>query len=324
MEIKEPTKQNIDFAVKLLRAGNLVAFPTETVYGLGADGLNEIAVSKIFEVKKRPQFNPLILHISSLDMLKEIAWFNNDFHNLTEKFWPGPLTLVLKKKKVVPYIVTSGLDTVAVRIPDNKIALQLIEKLGRPIAAPSANMFKKLSPTKAEHVAKQLGNNVKLILDGGNCKIGVESTIIEIKNNKKYYLRPGGVSKEDIEKEIGKLLQKDELKHKPNSPGQLPIHYAPNTPIYFYDEKKIKEFSQKKIGVIFFSKATNQKLFSEFRILSKTKNLYEAASNLFKFLHELEDKNLDAILVEKISSGGLGEAIMDRLTKAVNKYKNSN
>ena len=165
VEILESNSKNIQRAVHELKSGSLVAFPTETVYGLGADGLNKIAVSKIFEAKKRPSFNPLILHISTIQMLDTIADYSNDrVKLLIDKFWPGPLTLVLKKKEIVPYIVTAGLDTVAVRMPNNKIALELINKLGKPIAAPSANSFSKLSPTKAEHVAKQLGDKVDLIL----------------------------------------------------------------------------------------------------------------------------------------------------------------
>ncbi len=321
MKLLEATSENIKQSVEILKSGGLVAFPTETVYGLGADGLNSIAISKIFEVKQRPTFNPLILHISSPTMLDEIAEYSNDkISLLINKFWPGPLTLVLKKKKIVPYIVTAGLETVAVRMPNNKIALELIEKLGKPIAAPSANSFSKLSPTKAEHVEKQLGEKVDIILNGGSCNVGVESTIIEITENAQFLLRPGGVAKEDIEKVIGKLFKPNHKIEAPNSPGQLKIHYAPNIPIFFYDENKINSFSDKKIGGIFFNKVKNKNKFRVVKILSKKSDLHEAAANLFSYLPAMENLNLKAIFVEPIEKVGLGTAIMDRLTKAVNKY----
>ncbi|MCB0731614.1 MAG: threonylcarbamoyl-AMP synthase [Ignavibacteriae bacterium] len=321
MKLLEATKENINHSVEVLKAGGLVAFPTETVYGLGADGLNDIAVSKIFEAKQRPSFNPLILHVSSIEMLNDIAEFSNEkILRLAEKFWPGPLTFILKKKDIVPYIVTSGLETVAVRMPDNKIALELINKLGKPIAAPSANSFSKLSPTKAEHVAKQLGDKVDVILNGGNCNVGVESTIIEVTNDSQILLRPGGVAKEEIEKLIGELSESKFNSDSPNSPGQLKIHYAPNIPIYFYDEEKLKLFVNKRIGGIFFNEVKDEKKFADLKLLSAKGDLHEAAANLFSYLHDMENLDLDIILVEPIEQVGLGVAIMDRLTKAVNKY----
>ncbi len=322
MKFLEATKENIKIAASILKSKGLVAFPTETVYGLGADGLNEIAVSKIFEAKQRPTFNPLILHISSIEMLEFVATITNKkIDLLTKKFWPGPLTLILKKKDIVPYIVTSGLDTVAVRMPSNKIALDLINEFGSPIAAPSANSFSQLSPTKAKHVAKQLNGKIDLILDGGKSNVGVESTIIEVTDDTQYLLRPGGIPKEEIEKVIGKLKNKSEIKKNPNSPGQLHIHYAPNMPIRFYNEKEIIRYSDKKLGGIFFSKIKNKELFCEIKILSENGEFHEAASNLFSHLHYMESQNLDMIFVEPVEEKGLGIAIMDRLTKAVNKYK---
>ncbi|MCB9207975.1 MAG: threonylcarbamoyl-AMP synthase [Ignavibacteriales bacterium] len=321
MKLLEATKENINHSVEVLKAGGLVAFPTETVYGLGADGLNDIAVSKIFEAKQRPSFNPLILHVSSIEMLNDIAEFSNEkILRLAEKFWPGPLTFILKKKDIVPYIVTSGLETVAVRMPDNKIALELINKLGKPIAAPSANSFSKLSPTKAEHVAKQLGDKVDVILNGGNCNVGVESTIIEVTNDSQILLRPGGVAKEEIEKLIGELSESKFNSDSPNSPGQLKIHYAPNIPIYFYDEEKLKLFVNKRIGGIFFNEVKDEKKFTDLKLLSAKGDLHEAAANLFSYLHDMENLDLDIILVEPIEKIGLGAAIMDRLSKAVNKF----
>ena len=321
VEILESNSKNIQRAVLELESGSLVAFPTETVYGLGADGLNKIAVSKIFEAKKRPSFNPLILHISTIQMLDTIADYSNDrVKLLIDKFWPGPLTLVLKKKEIVPYIVTAGLDTVAVRMPNNKIALELINKLGKPIAAPSANSFSKLSPTKAEHVAKHLGDKVDLILDGGSSDVGVESTIIEVTDDSQFLLRPGGIAREDIESVIGNLETKNKETNSPNSPGQLQIHYAPNVPIHFYDKEKVSAAQGNKLGGIFFSEVKNKNFFKISKVLSSSGDFREAASNLFAYLHEMENYNLDIIFVEPIEERGLGIAIMDRLTKAVNKY----
>ncbi|MCB9249853.1 MAG: threonylcarbamoyl-AMP synthase [Ignavibacteriales bacterium] len=320
MKLLEATTENINSAVQVLKDGGLVAFPTETVYGIGANGFDPIAVAKIFEVKKRPAFNPLILHISSIEMLDKIAEYSNSkIKFLIDKFWPGPLTLILPKKEIVPYIVTSGLETVAVRMPNNKVALELISKLGKPIAAPSANSFSRLSPTKAEHVVNQLGENIDIILDGGNCQVGVESTIIEILEDKQLILRPGGIPTEEIEKAIGKLSGSENVIN-PNSPGQLQIHYAPKIPIKFYSESELEANKNKKIGVIFFNESKFENHFDVIKILSKTGDLREAASKLFAFLHELENLNLDLILVEPVEKSNLGIAIMDRLTKAVNKY----
>jgi L-threonylcarbamoyladenylate synthase len=321
MEILKSNSENIQRAVNELKSGSLVAFPTETVYGLGADGLNKIAVSKIFEAKERPSFNPLILHISSIEMLNSVADYSrNKINLLIDKFWPGPLTLILKKKDIVPYIVTAGLDTVAVRMPKSNIALELIKQLGKPIAAPSANTFSKLSPTKAEHVAKQLGKKVNIILDGGSCDVGVESTIIEVNDNSQFLLRPGGITKEEIESVIGELQTKSGEANVPNSPGQLHVHYAPNIPLLFYDEEKVSSVNNQKLGGIFFSEIKNKEYFKVTKVLSPDGDFREAASNLFAYLHEFENLDLDMIIVEPIEKKGLGIAIMDRLTKAVNKY----
>jgi len=320
MKLLEPTNNNINIAVKMLEVNSLVVFPTETVYGLGANGLNPLAVAKIFEVKQRPTFNPLILHVSSNEMLNEIAYVQNSkIEKLIEYYWPGPLTLVLPKKKSVPDIVTAGLDTVAVRMPNNKIALELIRKLDKPIAAPSANYFGRLSPTKAQHVVRQLGDKVDIVLDGGECSVGVESTIVKITNRENLLLRPGGISLESIERIIGKLKTNSKYA-TPNSPGQLKIHYAPDLPIYFFDENKIRINSSKKLGGLFFQKPKLDEYFNSIKILSAQGSLREAASNLFLLLHQLENENLDMIFVEQIELQDLGIAIMDRLTKAINKY----
>lgn len=321
MKLLDATNINIKAAASVIKTGGIVAFPTETVYGLGADGLNPIAVAKIFEVKKRPSFNPLILHIAEKEQLKKFAVYNDyRIDSLTKIFWPGPLTLVLPKTDAVPDIVTAGNATVAVRMPNHNVALELIKQSGVPIAAPSANKFGHLSPTDAQHVVKSLGNKVDIILDGGKCAVGVESTIIELADNEIYLLRPGGLSKEDIEKVIGKIKLGKIDPQKPNAPGQLPFHYATSVHLDFLNEKTIKKYSGNKIGVLFFKEAKSNSNFIVAKILSGTGDLKEAAANLFRFLHDLEKENLDVILVEPVKEEGLGLAIMDRLKRAVAKY----
>ena len=320
MNVKKANKENISEAAEIIKQGGLVAFPTETVYGLGADGLNPIAVAKIFEVKKRPSFNPLILHISDKNSLEKYSIVRNGkVDRLINKFWPGPLTLVLPKTNLVPDIVTSGNLTVAIRMPNHPVALQLINECGTTIAAPSANRFGHLSPTEALHVAKYLGNKVDLILDGGKCSVGIESTILQFVNNEFYLLRPGGLSKEEIEKEIGSIKTGTPNAVKPTSPGQLPSHYSPNTPIRFLSSELFD--TNKKIGGIFFKKNIYSFPFISVKILSAAGDLREAAAKLFSYLHELENQGLDLILVEAIEEKGLGRAIMDRLTKATNKFE---
>jgi len=321
VNIVEPTDKNLKLAANLIKKGELVAFPTETVYGLGADGLNPLAVAKIFETKERPSFNPLILHISGVNQIDLIANFENvKINNLIKKFWPGPLTIVVPKKETVPDIVTAGNETVAIRMPNHPVALRLIDLIGNPIAAPSANMFGRLSPTTAEHVYKQLGNKVKLILNGGKCRIGVESTILGVKEDKIFLLRPGGISKEEIESVIGKLDNREEQLKSPDSPGQLPYHYAPRIPIKFLDRNSVNETEWKSAGVLLFKKSGLGKKFKVAKTLSPDGNLREAAANLFNCLHDLEKENINKIFVEPVPETGLGVAIMDRLKKAVNKY----
>lgn len=320
MNTYEANIENIKRASAIIKSGGLVAFPTETVYGLGADGLNPIAVAKIFEAKKRPAFNPLILHIADKNWLGKLTTVNSKKVSLLiNKFWPGPLTLVLPKTELVPDIVTSGNPTVAVRMPNHPVALQLIEISDTPIAAPSANKFGHLSPTEAAHVAKYLGDKVDMILDGGKSSVGVESTILQFHEDDFYLLRHGGLSKEEIENEIGVVKTGIINENKPNSPGQLPFHYSPHTPLKFFDEKLLDK--QKKIGAIFFQQNNLHFPFANIKVLSKQADLREAAANLFSFLHEMEKENLDLILVEKIEEKGLGRAIMDRLKKAVKQHE---
>ncbi len=320
MNIYQPTFENIKFAADKIKKGELAAFPTETVYGLGANGLDPEAVAKIFEAKKRPSFNPLILHVSSLHQLEIIAEIPSELINqLIRKFWPGPLTLVLPKKNIVPDIVTSGHPTVAVRMPNNEIALKLIELAEVPIAAPSANKFTRLSPTTAEHVANQLGSKVSIILDGGKCSVGVESTIIAFIEDEFVLLRPGGLPVNQIENVVGKIKIKSGSDN-PIAPGMLPFHYAPKVKIKFLNDVNQSDLLNKKVGGLFFSENKSSLKFDVVKILSAKRDYIEAASNLFSMLHEFELEDLDLILVERVPEEYLGIAIMDRLTKAVNKY----
>ncbi len=321
MELLTADSKNILKAAQIIKNGGLVAFPTETVYGLGADGLSSAAAAKIFDAKNRPSFNPLILHIADKEDLEKICLINSELiYKVIDKFWPGPLTLVLPKKDIVPDIVTAGNTTVAVRMPDHKVAAELIRASETPIAAPSANVFTKLSPTTAKHVAKQLGEKIDIILDGGKSRVGVESTIISFENGEVFLLRPGGLPAEDIEKVTGKLLVKTKAK-KITAPGMLPFHYAPSVPIYFLDETNPTEFENKKTGALLFSKTDFKFNFSSIKILSEKGDFIEAAANLFSFLHEFENEGIEVIFAEKVDEQGLGRAIMDRLRKAVKKYE---
>ena len=322
MEVLNTNKDQIKKAAQIIRDGGLVAFPTETVYGLGADGLNPIAAAKIFEAKNRPSFNPLILHISQIEQLFEIGECANPaVKKLTEKFWPGPLTLVIPKKEIVPDIITSGNNTVAVRMPDHPVALELIELAGTPIAAPSANVFGQLSPTDAQHVIKQLGNKIDAVIDGGKCKVGVESTILEITESKMFLLRHGGLSVEEIEETVGKIKIKEHNADKPNSPGQLMQHYSPNIPLRILTDQILRENKSKKIGALLFQKNNYDFEFESVMFLSLKGDSREAAANFFSMLHQFEKENIDMIVAEPVEEIGLGRAIMDRLRKAEYKYK---
>ncbi len=322
MKILTSSKSDLAVAAKAIKSGLLVAFPTETVYGLGADGFNSRAVAKIFEAKKRPSFNPLILHIPDKSFLAEISTCrNSEVELLVDKFMPGPLTLVLPKNKNVPEIVSAGNPTVGVRIPANDIALDFISLTGTAIAAPSANMFGMLSPTNARHVAEQLGERIDFIVDGGDCNVGVESTIIEFDGENFFLLRYGGLPIERIEKVLKRKIPFKSDAIKPNSPGQLKSHYAPSIPVAFVDEVDLSRVKNNSTGIILFDGRRNFGKFKRTLILSGNSNFEEASANLFKFLHQLENENLELILVEKVPEEGLGRAIMDRLIKATNRYK---
>ena len=304
-------------AAEIIKEGGIVAFPTETVYGLGADAFNPLAVARIFEVKRRPYFDPLIVHVANPSNVEELAKeIPSNAKKLIEKFWPGPLTVVLSREEDVPDIVSAGLPTVAIRMPNHPMALGLIKECKCPIAAPSANPFGYLSPTTAEHVREQLGGQVDLILDGGPCPVGVESTIISFSENKPRLLRPGGISLEEIESIVGKV-EISRAEEGPSAPGMLPKHYAPRTPIVLdRNEKNPNLYKGKNIGLLVLQEPKNNLKFHFVEVLSKKGDLREAAANLFAAIRRLDRLNLDLIVAEPIPEIGLGRAIMDRLRRA--------
>lgn len=306
---------SIDEAARLIREGELVAFPTETVYGLGGDATNERAVAKIFEAKGRPQFNPLISHVLDAGEARRLVQWSETADKLAARFWPGPLTLVLPRAKNSPIalLATAGLDTAAVRAPAHPMAQALIRAAGRPIAAPSANRSGAVSPTRAEHVAESLGDRVKLILDGGPCEVGLESTVLDLTTATPTLLRPGGATREAIEAVIGPValshaVSSGSAAHK--SPGQLASHYAPARPVRLNatnvtaDEGLLAFGPQPPTGA-------NQVLN-----LSVSGDLTEAAANLFAHLRALDQPANARISVMPIPQTGLGLAINDRLRRA--------
>ncbi|MCD6412454.1 threonylcarbamoyl-AMP synthase, partial [bacterium] len=282
---------------------------------------NPKAVAKIFEVKNRPFFDPLIVHIADFEDLKKVALkVDERVKILIKKFWPGPLTLVLPKTKEVPEIVSAGLKTVAIRMPSHPVALKLIKEAQVPIAAPSANLFGHLSPTEAKHVANQLGEKIDLILDGGKCPIGIESTILDLTSSPPALLRAGGLALEEIERVIGKVRIIKKSK-KVRSPGELPSHYAPKTPLKILKEKDFKLPKNIKAGFLAFTPPKKKLPFEKIEILSLKGDLSEAAANFFSALHRLDEAGLDIIYAQPLPEIGLGRAMMERLRKAEAKGK---
>ncbi len=290
-----------------------MAFPTETVYGLGANALVPEAVARIFETKERPSFDPLIVHIADLKQLREVSR-NTDprVQQLAKAFWPGPLTIILPKSDKIPKIVTSGLETVGVRMPDHPIAQQLIKLAGVPIAAPSANKFGMLSPTESKHVLEKL-SGVDMVLDGGNARIGLESTIIQLNDKGFDILRPGFYSKEDIEAVVPFHTQGQTAGH-PSAPGMLDSHYSPKLELYISGEEP-GDLDPLKVAFVAF-KTEPQTRYMTSVVLSPNGDLSEFATRMFAVLHDLEESGAEAIIVEAVPEKGLGIAIMDRLRKA--------
>jgi L-threonylcarbamoyladenylate synthase len=281
-------------AKKLLNEGNVIAIPTETVYGLAANAFDEQAVIKIFDIKGRPRYNPLIVHIKSIDYLETIAQNIPEIaYKLANKFWPGPLTLVLEKKDIIPYCVTSNKNTVGIRVPNHTLTLELLHQLDYPLAAPSANPFGYISPTKSSHVAEQLGAKIPYILEGGDCEKGVESTILGFNNEEVILYRVGAISKEIIENFVGIISEKTTSKSTPEAPGMLAKHYSPKTKFVVSDniEAEIKNFPNKKIGLLLFESKTYMNKYV-YELVSKNGNLDEAAHHLYAKMHLLDNQNL--------------------------------
>jgi L-threonylcarbamoyladenylate synthase len=320
-------------AVELLRKGEVVGLPTETVYGLAADALNPIAVAKIFEAKERPRFDPLIVHLPDEDWLERVARIDNrsraQIKKLIARFWPGPLTLVLNRQPIIPEIVTAGLDTVAVRMSSHPVFAEIVSAFGKPLAAPSANRFGRISPTTAQHVFDELSGRIPLIIDAGPTAHGIESTIIAVHGNRIDILRRGPITAEQLAG-FGEI---DIVSARKNvsAPGQLPSHYAPKTPLQLIDDAgSFLPLPDKRCALLAWKKSRKGDLqiaqrrtgdrrflgFVAIRNLSEKRDLREAAANLFGYLRELDELGLDLIVAERVPAQGLGAAILDRLERA--------
>jgi len=310
-------------AVESLMKGELVAIPTETVYGLAANATDDEALRKIYALKNRPFYNPLILHIHSVKQLSSIA---EDIPaaalKLADAFWPGPLTLVLKKQAAISNVVTSGKDTVAVRIPDHPLTLELLSLLDFPLAAPSANPFGQISPTSAKHVYDYFGETIEVILDGGECQKGIESTIVGFENDIPVLYRLGSVSLDDIQRVVGEVLMfNQESDTEIKSPGMLASHYAPRTATYLTQDvaSALNLYHNKKIGLLLFQNTLENAEVAACEVLSISGDFEEAARNLYAAMHRLDNLNLDVIIAQKLPNVGLGKSINDRLTRASEK-----
>lgn len=319
----------IKIAAEEIKKGNLVAFPTETVYGLGADAINEKAVAKIFQAKGRPFNDPLIAHIADIKELYRLSKRVSPVAlKLAKAFWPGPLTLVLKKSELVSGIVTAGLDTVAIRMPEDNIALSLIREAKTPIVAPSANLFGRTSPTTAQHVADDLDGKIEMIIDGGKTKVGVESTVLDITTRPVQVLRAGGISVEKLKEVIGQVKVSKELEIGFRSPGMLKSHYSPQAKLILVEKKgdtqveEIRRLASKyiaqglKVGIM--AKEENQNKYNGFevKVIGKGTELEICAANLFAILRSFDKEGFEIIIAEGLEEHDLGLAIMERLRKA--------
>ena len=333
---EKPDSAKIETAAKIIRMGGLVAFPTETVYGLGADALNADAVLRLFEAKKRPLDNPPIVHVAEASEVRRLVdSVPEKAERLMERFWPGPLTLVFKRSSLVPFVTVAGLDTVAVRMPKHKVALALIKKSGCPIAAPSANLAGKPSPTGAQHVFEDLNGRIDAILDGGAANIGVESTVVDLTVDPPMVLRPGGTSFEALKKVYGDIslhpfvqAEAEISLEKAKSPGMRHKHYAPKAEVILVEGDvpavvaKVKELIDQhklrgvKVGVLATDETQQCYSADVVRSLGTRFNLELVAQSLFRLLREVDAENVDIIIAESVPSEGLGLAVMNRLRKA--------
>jgi L-threonylcarbamoyladenylate synthase len=308
--------------VDLLRQGETVALPTETVYGLAADALNPKAVAKIFDVKLRPRFDPLIVHLPQREWLERIARLGDEDRQLIEKlvgrFWPGPFTIILPRRSLVPDIVTAGLETVAVRMSSHPVFAAIIGAFNLPMAAPSANRFGRISPTTAQHVLEELEGRIPMIIDAGPTTHGLESTIVTVRDGQIDILRSGPVTKEKLEQygKVKLITETDRI----SAPGQLPTHYAPRTPLQLIDNgRKFSPPANQQVGLLAWRPIQGEEKYAAIRRLSERYNLRDAAANLFRQLRELDAMELDLIVAERVPEEGLGAAIMDRLRRAAAK-----
>lgn len=306
-------------AAEILSRDELVAIPTETVYGLAANIYSDKAIKKIFELKKRPFFNPLIVHIHSMEQVMELAVdFPEKAQQLAKAFWPGSLTLILKKQAAVPDLVTAGSDTVGIRMPHHALTLELLKSLPFPLAAPSANPFTHISPTTAQHVKNYFDGVLEMVLDGGDCKNGIESTIVGFENKEAVVYRLGSISLEDIRAVVGNVTLKNNKEKAPNAPGMLEKHYAPRTKTYLVENiaSFIAQHSDQKIGLLLHLKEPKDYDVAKIIYLTETGDLKEAASKLYSAMHELDKLDLDLIVAQRFPDIELGKSINDRLERA--------
>ncbi len=309
--------KDIEKAIEVLKAGEVIGLPTETVYGLAGNAYNSESITKIFTVKNRPTFDPLIVHTSSIERVREfVKEIPEQAQLLAKHFMPGPLTLLLPKKEVISDLVTSGLETVAVRIPSHPLALDLLQKLDFPLAAPSANPFGYISPTSAQHVDNQLGDKIKYILDGGECKVGIESSIIGFFDDEIVVLRKGGLAIEEIEAVVGKVRIEEHSTSNPKAPGMLKSHYAPRTRLLVINDSLLFEEYKSKIGYLGFDKFNANIPIENQLLLSPSGDLSESAKNLFAYMRMLDARGFDKIYTELLPEKGLGRAINDRIKRA--------
>ena len=313
---------DINLAIMALQNDDIIGLPTETVYGLAGNIYSEKAIKKIFETKKRPFFNPLIVHIKNIDYLDVVAQnIPAKALLLAQHFWPGPLTLLLDKRADVPNIVTADKPTVAVRIPNHPMALALLQQLNFPLAAPSANPFTSISSTTAQHVKEYFDKDLDIILDGGECTKGIESTIVGFTGDDVIIYRLGTITETDLEKIVGEVSIYIGQDDKPIAPGMLLKHYSPKTKTVLLENDvnlQLNNLAIKKIGALVFNKKIDDERIVEQEILSKASNLEEAAKNLYASLHRLDKSDLAIILIELLPNEGIGKSINDRLRKAVN------
>ncbi len=313
---------HINLAIVALQNEDIIGLPTETVYGLAGNMYSEKAIKKIFETKKRPFYNPLIVHIKNIDYLDVVAQnIPAKAILLAQHFWPGPLTLLLDKRADVPNIVTADKPTVAVRIPNHPMALALLQQLNFPLAAPSANPFTGISSTTAQHVKEYFDKELDIILDGGECKKGIESTIVGFTGDDVIIYRLGTITETDLEKIVGEVSIYIGQDDKPIAPGMLLKHYSPKTKTVLLENDvnlQLNNLAIKKIGALVFNKKIDDERIVEQEILSKASNLEKAAKNLYAALHRLDKSDLAIILIELLPNEGIGKSINDRLRKAVN------